>query len=232
MADSIDGAWTPAQERAFAAERTVLLAEIAEEARLTAGYTGRKAYSPQVMSAMGRVLRHAFVPAGETRLAYYNGPLPIGCGQTISQPYIVALMSDLLDVDAHSVVLEIGTGCGYQAAVLAEIVRQVYTVERIAELAIAARRHLADLGYANVEISTGDGYYGDPVHAPYDGIIVTAAAESVPPPLVAQLKTGGRLVIPLGEAYGDQQLVRAVKQPDGSLECRALLPVAFVPFRH
>lgn len=224
--------WTPEQEQAFAARRAALLAEIADEARLTAVYTGRSAFAPAVMAALGRVLRHAFVPPDQLRHAYYNSPLPIGHGQTISQPYIVALMSDLLDVDAQSVVLEIGTGCGYQAAVLAEMVRQVYSLERLPELAASAQRRLLGLGYERVEVFAGDGYYGHPAHAPYDGIIVTAAAETIPAPLIEQLKPGGRLVIPLGRAFGDQQLVRAVKQPDGTLHRQALLPVAFVPFRH
>ncbi|TAN48136.1 MAG: protein-L-isoaspartate(D-aspartate) O-methyltransferase [Methylococcaceae bacterium] len=224
--------WTPDQEQAFAARRAALLAEIGDEARLTALYTGRHAFSPAVMAAVGRVLRHAFVPPDQLLQAYYNCPLPIGHGQTISQPYIVALMSDLLDVDAHSVVLEVGTGCGYQAAVLAEMVRRIYSLERLPDLAESARRRLHSLGYDNVEVMANDGYYGHPAHAPYDGIIVTAAAEAIPAPLIEQLKPGGRLVIPLGRAFGDQQLVRAVKQPDGSLQCRAMLPVAFVPFRH
>lgn len=226
------GFCSPAQERRFAIERQVLLEEVAEEARLTAAYTGRPAFAPQTLAALGRVLRHAFVPFSEIGLAYRNSPLPIGCGQTISQPYIVALMTDLLDVDGQSVVLEVGTGCGYQAAVLAEIVRQVYSLERVQSLAEPAAQRLARLGYANVQVREGDGYFGWPEQAPYDGIIVTAAARAIPPALIEQLKPGGRLLIPLGQPYGDQQLVRAVKQADGQLACREVLPVAFVPFLH
>lgn len=220
------------QERWFALERQALLEAIAEEARLTAVYTGRPAFAPQTLAAMARVPRHAFVPAAEMALAYRNSPLPIGCGQTISQPYIVALMTDLLDLDEQSTVLEIGTGCGYQAAVLAEIVRQVYSLERVQSLAEAAAQRLARLGYANVQVRAADGYFGWPEYAPYDGIIVTAAAPDIPPALIEQLKPGGRLLIPLGQPYGDQQLVRAVKQPDGQLSRRDILPVAFVPFLH
>lgn len=220
------------QERSFALQRAALLEEIAHEARLTAGYTGRSAFSAQVMAAMGRVPRHAFVPPSAMELAYCNSPLPIGFGQTISQPYIVALMTDLLDVDAQSVVLEVGAGCGYQAAVLAEIVQRVYTLERVPELAESARRRLERLGYDNVGVIVGDGYFGCLSHAPFDGIMATAAAEMVPPDLISQLKPGGRLVIPLGAPFGNQQLVRAVKQSDGTLKSQALLPVAFVPFRH
>jgi protein-L-isoaspartate(D-aspartate) O-methyltransferase len=226
------GFCSPAQERRFAIERQALLEEVAEEARLTAAYTGRPAFAPQTLAALGRVLRHAFVPSSEIGLAYRNSPLPIGCGQTISQPYIVALMTDLLDVDEQSVVLEVGTGCGYQAAVLAEIVRQVYSLERVQSLAEAAAQRLARLGYANVQVSESDGYFGWPEQAPYDGIIVTAAARAIPPALIEQLKPGGRLLIPLGQPYGDQQLVRAIKQADGQLACREVLPVAFVPFLH
>lgn len=226
------GNWDKEQQQAFAVKRAALLDEIAGEARLTAAYTGRSAFSSRVMQALGRVPRHAFVPPGASGLAYLNNPLPIGHGQTISQPYIVALMTDLLDLGSRSVVLEVGTGCGYQAAVLAEIVQQVYTLERVPELAESARQRLALLGYANVEVLTDDGYFGCPAHAPYDGIMVTAAAQDIPALLIEQIKPGGRLVIPLGKPYGDQQLVRAVKQPDGTLECRGVLPVAFVPFRH
>lgn len=226
------GNWTQQQEQAFASERAALLKDIAAEAILTTSYTGRSVFSIQVMDALEKVPRHDFVPLDEIASAYHNRPLAIGHGQTISQPYIVALMSDLLDVDTQSIVLEIGTGCGYQAAVLAEIVQRVITLERVVELAEAARQRLADLGYRNVEVVANDGFFGYPRHAPYDAIIVTAAAKAIPPPLVDQLKPGGRLVIPLGEAYGEQQLIRAVKQMDETLDSQAMLPVAFVPFRH
>lgn len=161
---------------------------------------------PGVLRAMERVPRHRFVPPEYRSQAYADYPLPIGYGQTISQPYIVALMTQLLDPKPTDRVLEIGTGCGYQAAVLAEIVREVYTVEIIPELAEQATRRLAELGYTNVFTRQGDGYYGWPEHAPYDGIIVTAAAPEVPPPLIEQLAEGGRMVLPLGSSPGYQDL--------------------------
>lgn len=232
MPHAVRPVWTQVQQQAFAATRAALLKTIAEEALATSGYTGRSVFSAPVMAALGKVPRHAFVPPEQTASAYHDRPLPIGHGQTISQPYIVALMSDLLDVDADSTVLEIGTGCGYQAAVLAEIVRQVYSLERIPELAASSRQRLGDLGYRNAAIIAGDGYFGHPAHAPYDAIVVTAAAETIPPPLIEQLQTAGRLVMPLGKPYGDQQLIRAVKQADGTLRRETVLPVAFVPFRH
>jgi len=212
--------------------RAAMLREIAAEAVATARYSGRPAFDPRVMAALGRVPRHEFVPAAEQPLAYVNAPLAIGHGQTISQPYIVALMSDLLRVEPDHVVLEVGTGCGYQAAVLAELARRVYSVEVIPELAEAAAARLRRLGYDNVEVRAADGYQGWPEHAPYDGIIVTAAAPAVPPPLVAQLKAGGRLVIPVGTGYLGQDLMVLDKTAAGETEARSILPVAFVPLRH
>jgi protein-L-isoaspartate(D-aspartate) O-methyltransferase len=167
---------------------------------------------PAVLQAMERVPRHVFVPPEYVHQAYADYPLPIGRGQTISQPYIVALMTEMLHLSPESSVLEVGTGCGYQAAVLAEIARQVYTVEIIADLAEEAGRRLAELGYANVHVRHGDGYDGWPEYAPYDGIIVTAAAPEVPPPLVEQLADGGRLVIPVGLHLGVQDLWLLEKQ--------------------
>jgi len=212
--------------------REAMLREIAAQAIATARYTGRPAFDPRVMAALGRVPRHEFVPAAERPFAYVDGPLPIGHGQTISQPYIVALMSDLLRVEPDHVVLEVGTGCGYQAAVLAELALRVYSVEVIPELAEAAAARLRRLGYDNVEVRAADGYRGWPEHAPYDGIIVTAAAPEVPPPLVAQLKAGGRLVIPVGTGYFGQDLMVLDKTEAGGTELRVILPVAFVPLRH
>ncbi len=161
---------------------------------------------PAVLRAMERVPRHAFVPPELVHQAYADYPLPIGWGQTISQPYIVALMTEMLHVGPQSRVLEVGTGCGYQAAVLAEIVAQVYSLEIIAELAAEAAQRLVELGYTNVQVRQGDGYDGWPEHAPYDGIIVTAAAPEVPPALVEQLADGGRLTIPVGAQLGTQDL--------------------------
>jgi protein-L-isoaspartate(D-aspartate) O-methyltransferase len=205
-----------------------LLEEIAAEAEATADYTGRAAFDAHVMAAMAKVPRHEFVPAAEERHAYINNALPIGHGQTISQPYIVALMTDLLNPRPEHGVLEIGTGSGYQAAVLAELVRQVYSVEVIPELAAAARERLLRLGYSNISIEVGDGNAGRPEQAPYDGIIVTAAAAQVPSPLLAQLRDGGRMVIPV-ERNGGQELVLIEKSAQGTLRERSILPVAFVP---
>ncbi len=213
----------------FADARRRLLDEIAAEARETAAFTGRQRFSQRVMAAMARVPRHAFVPASDQRAAYDNRPLPIGHGQTISQPYIVALMTELLDLGPEDSVLEIGTGCGYQAAVLAEVAGRVRSMEAIPALADAARRRLADLGYDAVTVRAGDGFLGWPEHAPYDGIIVTAAPPSIPPALVEQLAVGGRLVIPVGPAGGSQILCRCVRRADGGLDREDTLPVAFVP---
>ncbi len=208
-----------------------LLDEIREEVRGTADWTGCAALSPRVMEALGKVPRHEFVSASQADRAYDNAPLPIGHGQTISQPYIVALMTELLDPEPGDVVLEVGTGSGYQAAVLAELVQRVYTIEVIPELAEGASRRLARLGYANVEVSGDDGSRGWPEHAPYDGIVVTAAGRDVPPALAAQLKPGGRMVIPLGAAYAAQELTLVEKDAEGNLERRSVLPVAFVPLQ-
>ncbi len=161
----------PEQEKLFEIQRAILLQEIANDARSTAAYTGRNTFSARVMDAMRRVPRHAFVPPSASAQAYCNRPVPIGFGQTISQPYIVALMTDLLDCDSQDVVLEVGTGCGYQAAVLAEIVRRVYTLERVPELAESAARRLGRLGVDNVQVIAADGYFGFPAHAPTTGLL-------------------------------------------------------------
>lgn len=184
---------------------------------------------PQVVAAMAKVPRHEFVPKIGRKQAYLNRPLPIGYGQTISQPYIVALMSDLLDVDKDDVVLEIGTGSGYQAAVLSELVAEVYTIEIIEPLGNQSRELLARLGYDNVTTRIRDGYYGWEEHAPFDAIIVTAAASHIPPPLVAQLKPGGKMVIPVGSGFLTQYLVMVEKDDQGTVRTRQLLPVRFVP---
>ena len=186
-------------------------------------------FSAQVKEAMLRVQRHLFVPPSVQRSAYDNVPLPIGHGQTISQPYIVGLMTHVLGLRKEDRVLEIGTGSGYQAAVLAEIVAKVYTIEIVAPLATESRERLARLGYRNVEVRTGDGYKGWPEQAPFDAIMVTAGAEETPAPLIEQLKPGGRLVIPLGPS-GYQRLTLIEKQPDGRIRSREIIPVRFVPF--
>ena len=169
------------------------------------------------------------MPVGARAQAYYNGPLPIGHGQTISQPYIVALMTDLLETTADDVVLEVGTGSGYQAAVLSRLVRQVYSLEIVQALSERAADVLARLGYGNVECRAGDGYHGWPEHAPFDGILVTAATPVIPPPLVAQLKPGGRLVVPVGQPYSSQELMVLEKLAGGKTTVRDILAVVFVP---
>ncbi|MDP6351345.1 MAG: protein-L-isoaspartate(D-aspartate) O-methyltransferase [Alphaproteobacteria bacterium] len=182
-----------------------------------------------VLAVMGQVPRHEFVPAGERARAYQDRPLPIGFGQTISQPYIVALMTDLLEVGPGDKVLEIGTGSGYQAAVLAALGVRVHTIEIVPELGQRARARLARLGYDGVRVRISDGYHGWPDGAPFDAIVVTAAASHVPPPLVGQLAPGGRMVIPVGPPFSVQQLVLIKRAGDGTIQARQLLPVAFVP---
>ena len=206
-----------------------MLRDIEREVQLTRELIGRNRFSERVMAAMREVPREAFVPEPERRFAYDNGPLPIGCGQTISQPYIVALMTDLLEVDEDAVVLEVGTGSGYQAAVLSRLVRQVYSLELIDSLSQRAVQTLDALGYGNVSCRCTDGYQGWPEHAPYDGILVTAAAPSIPRPLLAQLKPGARLVLPVGQPYSYQVLIQVEKDADGALHETPVLDVAFVP---
>ncbi|MGM0453953.1 MAG: protein-L-isoaspartate(D-aspartate) O-methyltransferase [Thermodesulfobacteriota bacterium] len=182
---------------------------------------------PDVLAAFRSVKRHRFVPEQLRSAAYADRPLPIGHGQTISQPYIVAFMTEALAVEENDNILEIGTGSGYQAAILGEICKQVYTIEIIPELARRARRVLGGAGYTNVHVKIGDGYQGWPAHAPYDGIIVTCAPTDIPDPLKEQLADGGRMVIPVGETF-DQELVVMVKK-DGRLLKKDSLPVRFVP---
>lgn len=206
-----------------------MLRDIADEVAYTRTEIGKSALDAQVMVAIAKVPREEFVPVPDRLFAFVNGPVPIGHGQTISQPYIVALMSDLVAPRPDSVILEVGTGSGYQAAVLAEIVRQVYSVEIIPALAASAAEVLARLGYANVQVRNADGYQGWEEHAPFDGILVTAAAPRIPPPLIEQLKPGGRLVIPVGLPGHVQQLQVLEKRADGTVQSRDVLRVAFVP---
>lgn len=208
-----------------------LLAEIEGEVAYTRSLTGKSKLDPRVMAALGRVAREAFVPPDLQYLAYDNAPLPIGHGQTISQPYIVALMTDLLQLEPDHVVLEVGTGCGYQTAVLSQLARKVFTIEYIAALAEAASARLKALGYDNIDYRTGNGYDGWPEHAPYDAIIVTAAASHIPQPLTEQLRPGGRLVIPVGLPNRPQELMRVEKDDQGEIHSRNILGVAFVPLR-
>jgi len=208
-----------------------MLAEIEAEVEYTRDLTGRKALDPRVMAAMTRVPREEFVPGDLRDAAFDNGPLPIGHGQTISQPYIVALMTDLLRLGPDDRVLEIGTGSGYQTAVLSCLAKTVYTVELIPELGERAAARLAALDYANIEYRIGNGYQGWPEHAPYDAIIVTAAAPEIPPALTEQLKPGGRLVIPVGWQYMPQELMLIEKDAHNALRTRDILGVAFVPLQ-
>ena len=212
-----------------AAARARMVAEIAAMARETGAETGRPRFGEAVMAAMGKVPRHRFVPALQGLFAYDNRPLPIGDGQTISQPYIVALMTDLLDPKSADSVLEVGTGSGYQAAVLAELVAKVYTIEIVETLGRRAKQVLGELQYRNVEVRIGDGYGGWPAAAPFDAIIVTAAPAAVPQPLIDQLKPGGRMVIPVGGPSDVQHLLLVEKQSDGRTTTRRTLPVRFVP---
>jgi protein-L-isoaspartate(D-aspartate) O-methyltransferase len=211
------------------AEFAALREDLVDEVRIYAGYAGDEPFSDAVLEAIGTVERHKFVPQGQVRYAYENRPLPIGHGQTISQPYIVALMTELLEPDDGDVVLEVGTGSGYQAAVLAGLVEQVYSVEIIEALAESVRDRLSRLGYDNVTTKLGDGYYGWEEHAPFDSIIVTAAASHVPPPLIEQLKPGGRMVIPVGGRFMTQLLLLLEKGDDGEIVTRQIGAVRFVP---
>jgi protein-L-isoaspartate(D-aspartate) O-methyltransferase len=219
---------TDAQD-GFALRRAEMVAEIAAMARGTGAETGRPVFGVRVMAALGKVQRHLLVPDDQVRYAYENRPLSIGHGQTISQPYIVALMTDLMDPKATDVVLEVGTGSGYQAAVLAELVAKVYTIEIVEPVGKRAAESLAQLGYKNVFTRIGDGYNGWPEAAPFDSIIVTAAAPSIPAPLIDQLKPGGRLVIPVGAQWEVQELLVVEKKADGATTTRRTIPVRFVP---
>ena len=221
----------PAASRAdeFATQRQALMTDIAALARDTAADTGRRAFDARVMAVLAAVPRHRFVPADQVDAAYRNRPLPIGHGQTISQPYIVALMTDLLNLKPEHSVLEIGTGSGYQAAILAELARTVCTIEIVEPLAREAEARLRELGYARVRSKLADGYHGWEECGPFDAIVVTAAASHVPPPLVRQLKPGGRMVIPVGAPFLAQQLMLVEKRDDGTVATRQILPVRFVP---
>ena len=212
-----------------AGARRGMLDAIARLTSLTAESTGVATIDAAVMAAIDRVPRHEFVPQELRSSAYANRPLPIGHGQTISQPYIVALMTHLLGVESGAQVLEIGTGSGYQAAVLAEMGAQVHTIEIVEPLAAQATRRLARLGYGDVSTRLGDGYYGWSEAAPFEVIIVTAAAAHVPPPLVEQLAPGGLLVIPVGEQFAVQMLLLVRKRENGEVSVRQILPVRFVP---
>ncbi|MCZ6773933.1 MAG: protein-L-isoaspartate(D-aspartate) O-methyltransferase [Proteobacteria bacterium] len=207
-----------------------MVVTIQELARQTAGAIENDPIDPEVLQTMRVVPRHEFVPEDMRPFAYENRPLPIGSGQTISQPFIVAVMTDLLDLESDDKVLEIGTGSGYQAAILASLVDEVFTIEIVPELGERARATLERLGFTNVQTRIGDGYRGWPEEAPFDAIIVTAAPDQIPPPLVEQLKAGGRMIIPVGGNSAAEQLTLLEKQMDGSIASRQVMPVRFVPF--
>src|SRR6266850_1651593 len=213
----------------FSSLRARMVSEVDSMYAETRAETGLARMSPAVRAALAKVERHRLVPAAQAAYAYRNHPLPIGAGQTISQPYIVALSADLLAPKPDDIVLEVGTGSGYQAAVLAQIAKQVYSIELIETLGRSAAARLAELGYRNVEVRIGDGYAGWPEKAPFDGIVVTAAAPKIPPALVAQLKTGGRMVIPVGGDGFIQYLKLVTKRADGGYDERDIIPVRFVP---
>jgi protein-L-isoaspartate(D-aspartate) O-methyltransferase len=206
--------------------RQQMIAEVVAEAVFLTQQLGKSAFDSRVIEVMGRTPRHEFVPVELQAYSYINSPLPVGYGKTVSQPFIVALMTDLLEPQAGDTVLEVGAGVGYQAAILSELVKQVYSIDIIEELALDTRRRLARLGYRNVEISVGNGYYGWSERAPFDKIIVTAAPDLIPPPLIAQLKPGGKMVIPTG-IPDKQQLVLLEKAESGKLATREVLPVRF-----
>jgi protein-L-isoaspartate(D-aspartate) O-methyltransferase len=214
------------EENIFEPLRQQMVAEVASEVAILEAQIGCAALSPAVMEALATVPRHAFVPAEVQPFAYLNSPLPIGYGKTISQPFIVALMTDLLQVQSDSVVLEIGTGFGYQAAVLAQLAQQVYSVEIIEEIADQAKKRLGRLGYANIQLRLGNGTLGWPEHAPYDRIMVTAAPDLIPPALLSQLRPGGRMVIPTG-IPDQQQLLLVEKNTQGRISTREILAVRF-----
>ena len=219
---------TNADEADYAVARAAMVDEVLSYATLS-GDTGEKALNEDVMQVLGSVERHKFVPARQKPFAYENRPLPIGYGQTISQPYIVAMMTDLIKPDRDDVVLEIGTGSGYQAAILAKLVKHVYSIEIIEALADEASERLTRLHYGNVTTKLGDGYYGWEEHAPFDAIIVTAAASHVPPPLIRQLRPGGHMIIPVGGQFMTQQLLLLEKADDDTVITRQIAAVLFVP---
>ncbi len=206
--------------------RQQMIAEIVADAVFLTAQLGKSSFASPVIEAMGKIPRHEFVPLELQAYAYINSPLPVGYGKTVSQPFIIALMTDLLEPRPGDVVLEVGAGVGYQAAVLSGLVKQVYSIEIIEELALDTRRRLQRLGYRNIEVGVGNGYYGWPEHAPFDKIIVTAAPDLIPPPLIAQLKPGGKMVIPTG-IPDKQQLVFLEKTETGKLSTREVLPVRF-----
>ncbi len=206
-----------------------MIQEIEKDVRETSRYLDQEVLGEAVLQALRKVPRHLFVPENQVEWAYENRPLPIGHGQTISQPYIVAIMTDLLKLRSDRKVLEIGTGSAYQAAILSEIVDRVYTIEIVEALADSAQERIKNLGYTRIHNRKGDGYFGWESEAPFDAIVVTAAASHIPPPLVRQLKPGGRMIIPVGSGFMVQQLLLVHKDSEGLVTTRQILPVRFVP---
>jgi len=219
-----------AQDAQCVPERAAMVDTIRAYARSEADVLGLQSMSERVLEAMGQTERHRFIPGGTCSVAYMDAPVLIGHGQTISQPFIVALMTHLAAVNFDDTVLEVGTGSGYQAAILTRLVRKVCTIEIIPPLAEAAEKVLRELGYDNVSVKVGDGYLGWPECGPFDATIVTAALDHVPPPLIEQLKVGGRLVMPLGPAHAPQQLTVIEKIAPSEMRTRSISLVAFVPF--
>lgn len=219
----------PGTADSYQSLRKQMVELIRQDVAETSHFINKSALDIRIMEVMQKVPRHEFVPSNQRRFAYRNRPLPIGFGQTISQPYIVALMTDLIQVQPGHLILEVGTGSGYQAAVLAEMGAEVYTIEIIKPLASQAKSRLERLGYKNLRAIHGDGYYGLKEVAPFDAVVVTAAASHVPPPLVRQLKPGGRMIIPVGSRFTVQQLLLVEKSKQGTVSTRQILPVIFVP---
>ena len=206
-----------------------MIAAIHSEVLETSHYLGKRSLDPRVIDALARVPRHRFVPASQRHLSYGNFPVPIGYEQTISQPYIVAVMTDLLAITPQARILEIGTGCGYQTALLVQLAKEVFSIEIISELSKQADHVLRDLGYTKLHLRCGDGQFGWPEEAPFDGILTTAASPRIAPKLIAQLKVGGRLIGPVGPAQGRQMLVEVVRASKDQIVTREILPVLFVP---
>ena len=219
-----------AQDAECVRERAAMVETIRAYARSDASVLGQQGLSERALEAMGQTKRHLFIPERSCSIAYADSPIPIGLGQTISQPFIVALMTQLAEVAPDHVVLEIGTGSGYQAAILAQLARKVCTIEIVPQLAETATKTLKDLAYDNVSVRLGDGYVGWPECGPFDAIVVTAALGQVPPPLIEQLKVGGRLVMPVGADYGTQHLTVVEKIAPDKTTTRTVAPVRFVPF--
>ena len=221
--------FTAQAEESFAKARQKMVLEVKDMVNATRVHLDKEKLDEKVLQMMSKVPRHHFVPKKNIPYAYENRPLSIGYGQTISQPYIVAIMTDLLELKPDSRVLELGTGSGYQAAILSGLVKEVFTIEIVEPLGLAAKERLARLGYDNVTVKIGDGYYGWEEHAPFDAIIVTAAGSHIPPPLSKQLKVGGRMIIPVGTMFMTQQLLLVTKEDKAKLITRQILPVSFVP---